>query len=224
MKKTPLILLSLAGLITVLTFVVSHTVTTQTEKELALRTNQILLNSPTPSPKPTNRPTPTPIPSVSPTPIATVSPTSTPAPTPLSVILPASGCEVVGEYSGEMLVFHPTYSDYRIHSGIDFSGEKNTPVSAVADGVIVKNYFDYEHGYTIEIEHEEHLTSVYRNLSGTSMAQVGQVVKQGDVIGGMGNSAISESHLPYHLHFELQKNGESVNPADYFSRGLFTGE
>ena len=52
------------------------------------------------------------------------------------------------------------------------------------------------------------------------MAQVGQVVRQGDVIGAMGDSGISESHLPYHLHFELKQDGLSVNPRDFFETSL----
>ena len=223
-KKSPLLILSILGVITTLSFVAGNTLSTHHEKELSKITNQSILaptvtpQKSTPSPKsdssPSPKPSPTPIPSLMPTPV------STPQPTPVVLILPAMGSEIIGEYTGEVLVFHQTYGDYRAHVGLDFSGEKNTPVSAVADGIITKNYFDYEHGYTVEIEHDDKLVSIYRNLSSDKMAQVGQVVRQGDVIGAMGDSGISENHLPYHLHFELQQDGVSVNPRDYFETSM----
>lgn len=218
--KSTLLLLSVAGVITALTVTVGNTLTTRTEKKLALETNNTLISKPSPTPVPTPKmvTTPSPIP----TPTTTPSPAETPIPqpTPVSVMLPALGAEVVGEYTEDVLVFQETYGDYRAHLGIDFAREKNTPVCAAADGIVTQNYFDYEHGYTVEIEHDDNLKSVYKNLSGDKMVQVGQVVKQGDVIGGMGDSGISESHLAHHLHFELHKAGEPVNPGAYFSMSL----
>lgn len=227
-RKSPLILLSLAGLVTTLAFVVGNTMSTNYEKELSQITNNNLMTPPSMSPNPTPSPKPkyTPTPDTSAPPKAVPSPTPiptpepTPAPTPVSLILPANGAEIVGEYTEDVLVFHQTYGDYRAHTGIDFAGDKNTPVCASADGIIVKNYFDYEHGYTVEIEHNDGLVSVYQNLSSDKMAQVGQVVRQGDVIGAMGDTGISEGHLPYHLHFELKKDGVCVNPQSYFYLSL----
>lgn len=220
--KSTLILLSVAGVITALTVTVGNTLTTRTQRELALRTNNSLLTKPTPIPVPTPQKTPKPIPS----PTITPAPTATPAPspTPVNLILPAVGAEVVEEYTEDVLVFQETYGDYRTHLGIDFAKEKNTPVCAVADGIVTQNYFDYEHGYTIAIEHNDQLTSIYKNLSGDKMVQVGQVLKQGTVIGGMGDSGISESHLAHHLHFELHRDGIPVNPTTYFSEALSRAE
>lgn len=218
--KSTLVLLSLAGVITALTVVTGNTLATRTEKKLALQTNQTILQKATPTPVPTKKPlpqkTPLPSPTVSPTPQITPSPT----PTPVTVMLPAAGSEVVGEYSADAFVFQATYGDYRTHLGIDFADDKNTPVCAVADGIITRNYYDFEHGYTVEIEHSDSLKSIYKNLSSDKMVQVGQVVKQGEVIGGMGDSGIWESHLSHHLHFELQKDGEAVNPREYFEASI----
>ena len=216
--KSALVLLSIAGVITTLTVVVGNTLTTNLEKEMALKTNNTILKTPTPSPVPTPTliPKRTPLPSPTPTTAAKLAPTPNPTPTPDSVILPATGAEVVGEFSEDAFVFQPTYSDYRTHVGMDFADDKNTPVFAVADGIVTQNFFDYEHGYTVEIDHGDELKSVYKNLAGDKMVQVGQVVKQGDVIGSMGDTGISESHLSYHLHFELLKSNEAVNPREYF--------
>ncbi len=224
-RKSPLILLSILGVVITLSFVAGNTLSTHHQKEFSQITNQSII-APTTAPKTTAKPTPTPTSKPTPTPVTTVTttpkptPTPIPQPTPVVLVLPATGAEIVGEYSGEVLVFHQTYNDYRAHTGLDFAGEKNTPVCAVADGIIKKNYFDYEHGYTIEIEHNDNLTSIYQNLSSDKMAQVGQVVRQGDVIGGMGDTGISESHLPYHLHFELKNEGVAINPREYFEASM----
>lgn len=222
--KSTLILLSLAGVITALTVVVGNTLTTNLEKELALKTNNNILKTPSPTPVPTLTPvpkrTPAPSPKQTAVPTPSIAPKASPAPTPVSVILPAIGAEVAGEFSADSFVFQPTYGDYRTHLGIDFTGDKNTPVCAVADGIVTQNFFDYEHGYTVEIEHGDELTSVYQSLAGDKMVQVGQVVTQGDVIGSMGDTGISESHLSHHLHFELRKSNETVNPREYFEVSL----
>ena len=221
-RKSPLVLLSILGVITTLSFVIGNTMSTRQEKKLAQITNQAMIAPsatpkqamPTPSKVP--KPTPSPVPTVSFSPIPVATPSPEPSPTPVTLVLPATGAEIIGEYTEDMLVFHETYGDYRAHTGLDFAGNKNAPVCAVADGIIVKNYFDYEDGYTVEIEHNDGINSIYKNLSSDKMAQVGQVVRQGDVIGAMGDTGISESHLSYHLHFELTKDGETVNPRELF--------
>ena len=116
--KSALILLSIAGVVTTLTVVVGNTLTTNFEKELALKTNNTILKTPTPSPIPTPTPIPkrTPLPSPTPvaTPEATQTPTPAPTPTPVSVILPAAGAEVVGEYSEEAFVFQQMALSHKI--------------------------------------------------------------------------------------------------------------
>lgn len=218
--KSALVLLCLAGVITAVTFTVSNTITHRAQRNLAIRTNQKIAPSPTPmpSPKPTIQPTAAPRSTLAP------SPAATPAPTPVHMILPATGAEVAADYTGEVLVFQSTYGDYRAHIGIDFAKEKNAPVCAVADGIVRASYFDYETGYTVEVEHSQGLSSKYCNLSTDKMAQAGQVVRQGDVIGGMGDSGIFEAHLPYHVHFELYEDNEPINPKRYLEAALLSSQ
>ena len=214
--KTFFTLLGLAGIITAVTLTVSNSLTTHLEKELALKANQEILkttlNSPLVSatPKPVSRPTlpPSPSPEI---------PETTPLPTPkkLRLVLPATGAEVLADYTEDMPVFQETYGDYRTHLGIDFGGDETTPVYAACDGIITKNDFDYERGYTVEIAHDDGYVSRYSNLSDDKSVAVGQVVLQGEPIGTMGASGIWESHLPCHLHFELEQEGMSFNPQNY---------
>ncbi len=218
--KTFLTLLSLAGIITVITMAVSNTMTTHLEKELALKVNNNLAKGPIPTPTVTILPTPVARPTLPPSPSPEeAQPTAEPTPVPthkmLHLSLPATGAEVLADYTEDMLVFQATYGDYRAHLGIDFGGEKSTPVYAAADGTITKNEFDYEHGYTVEVTHQNGYLTRYCNLAGDRTVTVGQKVTQGEIIGAMGSSGIWEGHLPCHLHFELEQNGELLNPRNY---------
>ena len=222
MKKRRLFLtlLSVAGIITVITTAISNTMTTHLEKELALKTNTEVLKAalptptvivtPEPVPTPTLPPSPTPLP-----PVPTAEPTPVPTPTPFQITLPVSGAEVLSDYTEDILVFQATYGDYRIHPGIDFSGEKGTPVCAAANGIVSKNEFDYETGYTVELTHDGGYLTRYCNLEDDKTLTIGQVVSQGEQIGTLGESGIFESHLPCHLHFELEQEGMSFNPQNY---------
>jgi murein DD-endopeptidase MepM/ murein hydrolase activator NlpD len=91
------------------------------------------------------------------------------------------------------------------------------PVRAAADGVVadVLENAPRNMGITVIIEHSGGYKTVYSNLSGELTADIGRVVEAGDVIGAVGNSAIAESAMQPHLHFEIHKNGEPVDPGDY---------
>ena len=223
--KTFLTLLSAAGIITVITMTISHTATTHLEKELALKTNTDLIKKALPTPTAAVTPEPTPLPTVPPSPtplppIPTAEPTPVPTPTPFQIALPVSGAEVLSDYTEDILVFQATYGDYRIHTGIDFGGEKGTPILAAADGIVSKNSFDYETGYTVELTHEGEYLTRYCNLENDKAVTVGQVVTQGEQIGTLGEVGIFEAHLPSHLHFELEQNGEPTNPQEYLYNAL----
>jgi murein DD-endopeptidase MepM/ murein hydrolase activator NlpD len=110
---------------------------------------------------------------------------------------------------------HPITKQKKMHKGVDFVAKKGTPVIATADGRIIKKTFEQEgkgYGRYLAIQHDNVYVSVYTQLSGFN-AEVGDVVKKGDVIGYVGSSGISTGA---HLHYEVHKNGERVNPVDYF--------
>ena len=130
---------------------------------------------------------------------------------------PIYGGETVTPYTDSVLVFNETYEDYRTHNGIDIKAKENTPVMAVKKGVIIKNEYDFEDGYTVEIEHDDGVVSVYKNLDSDRIVKVGQVVTAGETIGMVGRSAVSEGHLEPHLHFEIKEDNVEINPEDYVS-------
>lgn len=110
---------------------------------------------------------------------------------------------------------HPITKKVMMHNGVDFAAKMGTPVIATADGRVIKKTFKEQgkgHGRYIAIQHDNVYVSVYTQLSKFNV-EVGDEVKQGDVIGYVGSSGLSTGP---HLHYEVHKNGERVNPADYY--------
>ncbi len=134
---------------------------------------------------------------------------------PFRIILPVQG-EVLQSFSGEELIYHKTFEDWRVHHGIDIGAERSAPVYACADGIIQDIYTDSLEGITVVIDHGNAFISVYKNLSGDKMVQKGQKIQQGQAISGVGETGVAEAGLPYHLHFELLYQGEQVDPSAYY--------
>ena len=102
------------------------------------------------------------------------------------------------------------------HFGIDLAGPVGLKILATADGIAtIRNQGNTGYGLWIEIAHAGNVYSRYGHLSQTLITS-GQQVKQGQVIGLLGNSGGSTGP---HLHFEIRINGNgkanAVNPAQY---------
>ena len=128
------------------------------------------------------------------------------------------GGTLVKDYSSDIPVFSTTMEDYRVHCGIDISADAGTEVLAAADGEITKVFYDPMMGQTVEITHEGGFITVYKNLQTKmpSSISVGVSVSAGDTIGYVGDTALIEISESPHLHFEMTKDGESINPLSHF--------
>lgn len=175
--------------------------------------NAVVTISPTP-------PAPTPVPpSVKPSPKPTPKPTPTPA-AALSLwgsevyTWPVKG-EVVSDFSLEVLAYDETMEDWRVHQGLDIAAEVGATVKAVNAGEVSAVYTDDLMGTVVELEHQDGLTSYYANLADQPTVKVGDKVDTGAVIGSVGETAIAEINRPSHLHFEMNKDGEAVDPVTY---------
>ena len=131
-----------------------------------------------------------------------------------SFAMPVDG-PVLMNYAMDKLVYSKTLEEWRAHAGIDISADRGTPVKAVADGVVSDIMNDRYYGITVVIDHENDLRTLYRNLSSDDMVTVNQKVKQGEIIGNVGNTAMDESAEQPHLHFEVRHNGEVADPAAF---------
>ena len=123
--------------------------------------------------------------------------------------------KITKDFSNDVPIYSATLDQFIIHSGIDIEAPADAQVSAIAAGTVTKVYSDDSLGVTIEISHGNGIVSRYSNLSTTKMVGEGDVVKKGQVISGVGNSALFESLEASHLHFEILKDGVAVNPTIY---------
>lgn len=129
-------------------------------------------------------------------------------------IYPVEG-ELILEFAKDKLIYLNTLERWGTHKGIDINADLGTPVKASADGTIEKIYEDEGYGITIVINHNNGYKTVYSNLSIDNMIKENQIVKQGEIISGVGDTAIFEAGGLPHLHFEIIKDNEHVNPQKY---------
>ena len=101
------------------------------------------------------------------------------------------------------------------HSGIDISAPPGKPVKAAATGVVVKTEEYGGLGRAVDVAHGYGITTVYGHLSRIQVTP-GQKVSRGDVVGLVGNTGRATG---YHLHYEVQIEGRSVNPLAYMLDG-----
>ena len=88
-------------------------------------------------------------------------------------------------------------------------------VMAVAGGTVASVEQDDLMGTTVTIVHAGGLESIYANLAEAPAVEAGDEVAVGEVIGATGTTAAAESARAPHLHLEMWKEGESVDPLDY---------
>jgi len=104
------------------------------------------------------------------------------------------------------------YDAEKRHYAVDVVAPRDTPVKAVANGVVIFSEWTTETGYVIILEHKEGLLSVYKHNGSLNKTQ-GDIVRSGEVIASVGNTG--ELTTGPHLHFELWDNGTSINPLDF---------
>lgn len=114
--------------------------------------------------------------------------------------------------SGYGMRIHPIYKTEMMHFGVDLVAPLGTPVICTAEGVIDKAEFKEGYGNMVLARHGEEYATLYTQLQ-EFIVRPGQKVEKGQVIGYLGESGINTGP---HLHYEVHRNGERVNPEDYF--------
>ena len=129
-------------------------------------------------------------------------------------VMPVEG-EILKHYGKDKLIYSNTLQEWTTHLGIDIKADKTTVVKASADGTVKSIKNDPRYGLTIVVEHANGFTSVYSNLLTAEFVVVGENVKSGQTLGTVGNSATFEILDDSHLHFEILKDGNSIDPEMY---------
>ena len=133
----------------------------------------------------------------------------------ITFIMPCSGGKVLKGYTDNTLVFNSTLGAYMGHMAIDFAVNEGTDVLCVYDGVIESITTSYLTGTTIVVDHGNNLKTAYNSVEANEALYEGAKVTQGAVIGKVTNNNMQEYKDGTHLHFEVWKNGEKINPEEY---------
>lgn len=123
---------------------------------------------------------------------------------------PINGAKISSGYG---MRNHPVYGYSKMHQGVDFSAPRGTPILAAGDG-IVKTKATHRRGYGnyVEIQHNKNYSTLYAHMSKFANLALGAKVKQGQVIGYVGDTGTATGP---HLHYEVIVNGRKVNPAKF---------
>lgn len=106
--------------------------------------------------------------------------------------------------------FHPVLQIYRAHRGVDYGAPIGTPVRSVGDGTVIFAARSGGGGNVIKVRHNATYQTAYKHLNGYARGvHNGARVKQGQVIGYVGNTGMSTGP---HLHFEFYQSGNYIDP------------
>ncbi|TYP57795.1 murein hydrolase activator EnvC family protein [Thermosediminibacter litoriperuensis] len=103
---------------------------------------------------------------------------------------------------------HPIFKTKRFHTGVDIGASMGANVVAADDGVVIYAGYYGGYGYTVIVDHGGGISTLYAHLSKILVSE-GQKVKRGERVALVGSSGYSTGP---HLHFEVRKNGQHVNP------------
>ncbi|MCX6226179.1 MAG: M23 family metallopeptidase [Bacteroidia bacterium] len=111
-----------------------------------------------------------------------------------------------------LLMAHFDYANG--HYGVDIATASNQGIKAVLDGTVILSDFTTETGFTMQIQHDHNLVSVYKHNK-ELFKKVGDRVRAGEVIATVGNTG--ELTTGPHLHFELWHLGKPLDPEHFIA-------
>lgn len=116
---------------------------------------------------------------------------------------------------------HPIYNIRKFHYGLDFTAPTGTEIYSTGDGIIMRaipaiSRESQGYGNVIIIDHGYGYVTLYAHLSEFNVKE-GQEVRRGEIIGFVGSTGLSTGP---HLHYEVRKDGEKVNPIYYLFNDL----
>lgn len=129
-------------------------------------------------------------------------------------VRPVSG-GMVTPFSGDELLFQPTFGDWRVHTGCDFSAAVGEPVLAITDGTILSVYSDELYGQTVTIEHDADLITTYCGLDEIRVS-AGDEVLAGESIGTTAETIAAEEAFGTHIHVEAKRGDTAIDVSELF--------
>ncbi len=132
-------------------------------------------------------------------------------------IQPVSNKDLSRMASGFGYRIDPVYKTTKMHAGLDFAAPQGTPIYATADGVVqTSGNTGNGYGNHVVINHGYNYETLYGHMVRVK-ARAGQKVRRGEVIGWVGSTGKSTGP---HLHYEVHKNGNAIDPIYFFYNDL----
>lgn len=130
-------------------------------------------------------------------------------------LMPIEEGEILKEFAKDTFVYSETLEEWITHLGVDIKADKATVVKASAAGTVTNIKNDPRYGLSVIVEHTNGYKTIYSNLLTAEFVEIGENVEQGQTLGTVGNTATFEVADESHLHFEILKDNENVDPAIY---------
>mgnify|MGYP005846160451 CR=1 FL=1 len=139
----------------------------------------------------------------------------------IPAIQPVANKDLTRFASGYGMRIHPIYKTSMMHWGTDFTAPVGTEIYCTGNGKVVEVNFERRgYGYHVIVDHGYGYKTVYAHMSKINVKK-GQKVNRGDVLGYVGNTGTSTGP---HLHYEVIKNGQKLNPINFFYNDLSAEE
>lgn len=135
----------------------------------------------------------------------------------VSPFLPVLNATVYKEYSSDELLYNSTLKQWEVHKGMDFQTAAGSSVYSILDGKVLDVYSNVLEGAVVVVEHDNGWVSTYSSLDEEVKVKKGDDVSRGQELGSVSDTASSEIDAGVHLHFSLEDNGKSVDPAAYLN-------
>ena len=135
----------------------------------------------------------------------------------IPAIQPVANQDLKRMASGFGFRIHPVYKVKKFHSGMDFSAPTGTEIYSTGKGIVEKSsYSSGGYGNRVTINHGYGYKTLYAHMSTIAVKQ-GDEVTRGQVIGYVGNTGTS---VGPHLHYEVIKNNNKINPSYFYFQDL----
>jgi murein DD-endopeptidase MepM/ murein hydrolase activator NlpD len=135
----------------------------------------------------------------------------------IPAIQPVSNKDLRHQPSGFGWRTHPIYKTAEFHPGMDFAAPQGTEIYATGDGTIERaDALAQGYGNHVVINHGYGYKTLYGHMNSIAV-HAGQLVKRGQLIGYVGSTGLSTAP---HVHYEVMKAGEKMNPINYYYNDL----
>ncbi len=124
--------------------------------------------------------------------------------------------KIISEYSMNNMVYFETLKDWRLHKGTDYAADKGQEIYSISDGLVSAVVKNELYGDGVELEYKNGFKATYYGIKPDGNISVGARIKAGDVVGAV-TEIPCEKGSESHIHLEMTKDGQYVNPETYLN-------